>query len=181
MTLQEYRKVRLVMVIAVSIVFSQAIYFKNYLVPIAVLAVSSLVLLYFRRTVKEIVADERDFITGGKAALIAIRIYSFLAVTAMFIFYALRDFNPAYEPIGLTLAYSICILMLLYAVIFRYYNRISFSNKRLKYSIFALALFLIIFVAGARLFSGEDDWVCENGKWIEHGHPDFAAPQVECK
>lgn len=181
MTLKQYQKIKLAMVVIISVIFSQAIYFKNYLVPIAVLAVSSLVLLYLRRTVKEIVADERDYAMGGKAALLAIQIYSWLAVVSMFIFYALRDINPAYEPIGMTLAFSTCMLMLTYAVIFRYFDRVSFSDKRLIYSVFVLALFLGLFIAGARIFSGEDDWICQNGQWVEHGHPDFPAPQVECK
>lgn len=181
MTLKQYQKIKLAMVVIISVVFSQAIYFKNYLIPITVLAVSSLVLLYLRRTVKEIIADERDYATGGKAALLAIQIYSWLAVVSMFIFYALRDINPAYEPIGMTLAFSTCILMLTYAVIFRYFDRVSFSDKRLVYSVFILALFLALFVAGARIFSGEDDWMCQSGQWVQHGHPDFPAPQVECK
>lgn len=181
MTLKQYQKIKLAMVVIISVIFSQAIYFKNYLVPIAVLAVSSLVLLYLRRTVKEIVADERDCAMGGKAALLAIQIYSWLAVISMFIFYALRDINPAYEPIGMTLAFSTCVLMLTYAVIFRYFDRVSFSDKRLIYSVFVLALFLGLFIVGARIFFGEDDWICQNGQWVEHGRPDFPAPQVECK
>jgi len=44
--------------------------------------------------------------------------------------------------------------------------------------IIAVLLFLLI---GARLFSGEDNWICSNGQWIEHGHPSFPAPQEPCK
>lgn len=181
MTLQQYQKTKLAIVFLISFVFSQAIYFKNYLLPIALLVVSSLVLLYLRRTVREVIADERDYALGGKAALWAIQVYAWLSVVAMFVFYALRDLNPAYEPIGMTLAFSSCILMLTYAVIFRYLDRVSFTDRRFLYAAFVLALFLGLFVVGARLFSGEDSWTCQDGQWIEHGHPDFPAPAIKCK
>lgn len=181
MTIKEYKKIRWAFVVTTAIIFSQTVYYKNYLIPIAVLLIASLVHLYLRRQVKEILIDERDYTFAGKSALRAIQIYSWLAVVAMFIFYALRDLNPAYEPIGMTLAFSTCILLLINAVVFRFYERVSFTDKKLIYSAFILALFVGLFLFGARLFSGEDDWVCENGQWVQHGHPDFPAPEVGCK
>lgn len=45
-------------------------------------------------------------------------------------------------------------------------------------------LFLII-VAGTlfliRLFSGEDDWICQNGQWVKHGQPSAPTPQSKCR
>lgn len=181
MTLKEYRKIQLVIVVIISIIFSQAIFYKNYIIPITVLVASSSILFYLRRSVKEIMADERDYAIGGKAALLAIQVYSWVAVVAMFIFYGLRDTNPAYEPIGMALAFSTCLLLILYALIFRYYDRISFSNKKFVYSVLAAILFLGLFVGVARLFSGEDDWICNNGQWVKHGNPSYPAPSVKCK
>lgn len=181
MTLEKYQKIRIVSVVITAVIFSQSVLYKNYLIPIAVLTTVSLVLLYLRRSVKEVIADERDHAIGGRAALWTIQIYSWMAVIAMFIFYAFRDINPAYEPIGMMLAFSTCILMFLYAAIFRYYNRISFSDKKLIYITFILAMTLGLFIVSARLLSGEDDWICQNGRWIKHGDPSFSAPSVECK
>lgn len=31
-----------------------------------------------------------------------------------------------------------------------------------------------------RFFSGEDNWICENGKWIKHGNPSNPPPSKEC-
>ncbi|MDD3190767.1 MAG: DUF2178 domain-containing protein [Candidatus Pacebacteria bacterium] len=181
MTLKEYQKIRWVFVVVTAIIFSQASYYKNYFVPIAVLLVASLIHLYLRRQVKDILADERDYALGGKAALWSIQIYSWFTVIMMFIFYTLRDTNPAYEPIGMMLAFSTCILMFTYALIFRYYNRVKFSYKKLIYSVLILAVFLGMFVSAARLLSGEDDWICDNGQWVQHGHPDFPAPDIKCE
>lgn len=181
MTLKQYRWIKLAFVVILAAVFSQSIVLKNYLIPIGSLIISSLVLMLLRRRVKEVVVDERDYVIGGKSALLAVQIYSWVAVICMIVLYALRDVNPAYEPIGLTLAFSTCFLMFLYGVIFRYYGKFSLTNKKNIYIILVLLLFLVLAVFTLRIFSGEDNWICVNGKWTEHGHPDFPAPSVECK
>jgi uncharacterized membrane protein len=181
MTLKEYQKVKIVFIIVLSFLFSLSFQARNYLVPIALLVAGTLFMTYLRRKVKGVIADERDYTLGGKAALLAIQAYSWVAVVAMFIFYALRDLNPSYESIGMTLAFSTMILLLVYATVFRYYERISFTDKKFMYSLVMLLLFAALFVAGVRGLSGEDGWICEDGKWIEHGHPDFAPPEIKCE
>jgi len=181
MTLKQYQRIKLALTFVLAFVFSQAIVLKSFIPPIILLLASLLLLIMLRRRVTEIIADERDYLTGGKSALLAIQIYSWIAVIGMFILYAFRDRNPAYEPIAVTLAFSTCLLMLLYGVIFRYYNKISLTDKKLVYIVFVLILFLVLAIASIRLFSGEDDWICQNGEWVGHGRPDFPAPTVPCE
>lgn len=181
MTLQQYRSYKIVLAVILSVIFSQAIIFKNYLIPIALMIAGSLLLMLLRRRVTEIVADERDYAIGGKSAMFAIQIYGWLAAVSMFVFYALRDRNPAYEPIGLTLAFSTCLLMLLYSFIFRYHNRVSTSDKKSGFFVLAVIISVFLAIFGIRLFSGEDDWICKEGKWVKHGNPSFPAPTGECK
>lgn len=181
MTKKQYQNIKLVVVVIIAIIFSQAIILKNYIIPIIVLLISSLVLMYLRHKVKDVIADERDYAISGKSALLSIQIYSWVAVVSMFILYAFRDINPAYEAIATTLAFSTCILMFLYAIIFRYYEKLKFSDKKLVYSAIILIIFLFLAVATVRLFSGEDNWICKDGQWIKHGNPSFSAPSVECK
>ncbi|PIT88217.1 MAG: hypothetical protein COU29_03035 [Candidatus Magasanikbacteria bacterium CG10_big_fil_rev_8_21_14_0_10_36_32] len=181
MTLGQYRWIKLVFIIVIAIIVSQSIIFKNYLIPITSLIVSSLLLIYLRRQVKEVIADERDYAIGGKSAFLALQIYSWVAVIGMLIFYAFRDFNPAYESIGLTLAFSTCFLMFLFGVIFRYYSKFSLTNKKLLYIILISVLFFVVAIFTLRFFSGEDNWIYVNGNWTEHGHSDFPAPSFECE
>jgi len=181
MTSKQYKKIKLIITVIIAIIFGQSIVLENYILPIITLIISSLILLILRKKVKDIMIDERDRELGGKSALIAIQIYSWIAVVAMFILYAFRSINPFYEPIGMTLAYSTCILMLIYSLIFRFYNKETFSKNKKKYIIFATSLAIFIAFFSVRFFSGEDNWVCENGQWIKHGHPDFQTPTVECK
>ena len=181
MTLKKYQQIKLIIVVAIAIIFSQSIIFQNYLIPIATLVVSSLVLILLRRQVKEVVADERDYALAGKSANLAIQIYSWIAVIAMFVLYNLKDVNPSYEPIAMTLAFSTCALMFIYSLIFKFQNKIKFTQSKRKYIIFAVLLAILLSIFTLRLFSGEDNWICQNGQWVEHGHPSFAAPTVPCK
>ncbi|HPS21741.1 MAG TPA: DUF2178 domain-containing protein [Candidatus Paceibacterota bacterium] len=181
MSNKQYQKIRLIITVIIAIIFGQAIVLENFLIPIITLIVASLVLIFLRRKVKDVISDERDVALGGKSALMAIQIYSWIAVVVMFILYAFRSTNPFYEPIGMTLAYSTCLLMIIYSVVFRFYNKEKFSKNKKKYiiSIIILAIFVAFF--SIRFFSGEDNWVCRDGNWVKHGNPSFDAPTVSCK
>jgi len=182
LTLKQYNFIRIITVVILAIIFGQAIVIKNFLIPVILLVVGSLFLMYLRKQVKGILADERDYVIAGKAALLTMQIWSWFAVIAMFAFLALSDRDPVYQAIGMTISFSVCIFMLLYSVICRYYNKIKFTDKRLLFSAFILAIFLAFFIVGGlRLFSGEDNWVCKNGQWVSHGNPSSSAPTAECK
>ena len=120
MTLKTYQKIKLVFVVCLSMFFSWAIFLDNFIIPVAVMIASSLVLMLLRRRVKEIVADERDWQLAGKAALITVQAYSWMAAISMFILYSMRLQNNLFEPIAMTLAFSACVLMLIYAFTFRF-------------------------------------------------------------
>jgi len=181
MTLKKYQQIKLAIVVVIAIIFSQSIIYKNYLIPLSTLIVSSLGLILIRRQVKEIVADERDYALAGKSASWAIQIYSWISVVTMFILYAFRDINPSYEPIAITLAFSTCILMIIYSLFFNFQNKIKFTQNKNKFIIFAIILVIFLSIFTLRLFSGEDNWVCQKGEWVQHGYPNFPAPIVPCK
>ena len=181
MTLKKYQQIKMAIIMVIAVIFSQSIIYKNYLVPIATLVISSLVLISLRHKVKEVISDERDYALAGKSASWAIQIYSWIAVVAMFVLYAFRDINPSYEPIAMTLAYSTCLLMIIYSFIFKFQNKIKFTSNKNKFIVFIIILAVFISFFTIRLFSGEDNWVCQKGEWIQHGHPDFSAPTIPCK
>jgi len=35
-------------------------------------------------------------------------------------------------------------------------------------------------ISGIRFFSGEDDWICQNGEWVKHGNPSAEKPVGNC-
>lgn len=181
MTLKKYQKIRIVSTIILAIIVSQSILFKNFIIPFIGMVIVALTLMYFRRQVKEIIADERDHINAGQSAVVAIQVYSWIAVTIMLLLYAFSDLNPSYMPVAQTLAYSTCALMFINSMVFKYQNKIKLNSNKTWFIVFAIILALFFGVLTIRLFSGEDNWVCQNNQWIQHGHPDFPAPTVPCK
>jgi uncharacterized membrane protein len=137
MTLKKYQQIKLAVTIVIAMIFSQAILYQNYLIPLATLVVASLVLIWLRHQVKEVIADERDYALAGKSASWAIQIYSWMAVVTMFVLYAFKNLNPAYEPIAMTLAYSTCLLMFTYSLIFKFQSRAKFTKDKNKFSVSA--------------------------------------------
>ena len=180
MNQKTYQTWRIIIVFILAMVFSQSIVRGNYIIPVVLMVAASLILWYIRGRVKGVLADERDYAMAGKAALLAIQVFGWLAAAATLIFYSQRAVNPMYETIGLTLSYSVLFLFLVYGVVFRYYNKFKFDKKKI-YLFIAVLIVLLFTVFGVRLFSGEDDWICKDGQWQKHGNPSFAAPNVECK
>ncbi|MDD5438305.1 MAG: DUF2178 domain-containing protein [Patescibacteria group bacterium] len=181
MNLKTYTTVRLVTVFVLAMVCGMAVSTQNYFLALPAIIIASLLLFLVRSKVKEIIADERDYEIGGKAARFAIQIYSWIAVVAMFLLLWQKNLNPSYEPVAYTLAYSTCLLLLVYSLVFRYHAKYSMCNKKAIYTILAIIIFLVLVLGGVRLFSGEDDWICSKGQWIKHGNPSFPPPAIECK
>jgi len=52
---------------------------------------------------------------------------------------------------------------------------------KLFWKIFIVIVLVIIAALGVRFLSGpEDDWLCQNGRWIKHGNPSAPQPTATC-
>lgn len=181
MTLKKYQIIRMVIVVLIAILVAQSLVLRSFILPFIGIASAWVLLFYLRGKLKnEVLADERDYEIGGNSARWAIQIFSTISVVVMIVLYAKQDLNPFYLPIASTLAYSVCFLMILYSVIFRYFQRIKFMKNRTIFVVAGIIGLLIAIMIGARLFSGEDNWICQNGQWIKHGQPSFPPPTVPC-
>lgn len=123
MTLQQFKTAKIIIAVVLGIVIGQSVANNNYIIPLMATAVSAIVIYFIRQKVKEVVADERDYEIGGKAARTAMTAFSWIAVIIMFIFYSMRNTSPVYEAIALTLSYSVCFLLIAYSLIFKYYYK----------------------------------------------------------
>ncbi|MDD5639563.1 MAG: DUF2178 domain-containing protein [Candidatus Pacebacteria bacterium] len=148
MTIKKYRNIRIIIVIALAIIFSQAIIYQNFYLATGLLIVASLLVYSMRKSVKGILADERDYETGGKAALLAMQIYCWIGVIVMFILKSQAHINSAYNVAATTLAFSICIFMLLYSFIFHLKSKNKFWDKWVIYTFIVLLFFVIMGILG---------------------------------
>lgn len=176
-----YLIIRLGATIVIAAVVAIFVNAGNYIMPIVVVFTGMLFLYLAKRQVKEVLADERDYDAAGKASRTAILVYSFIGFLAMMILLSLREQNPYFEAVAITLAYSICFLMILYSLIFKYYSKNLSFRKNTFSIVLGVLVLLALLVLGARLFSGEDSWICDNGEWVKHGNPDFPAPEIPCE
>ena len=181
MTLKKYQTIKLILTVLLAVVFSQCFVYKKFILMLIILPIVTLFLLWLRKKVKEVIADERDYEIGGRSALLAMQIFSWVGVVAMLIFYIFSDLNPYYEAVAITLAFSVCSFMLLYSLIFKFYSRVKFSNKKILYIFLGVLLIAVLTMFTVRVFSGEDTWNCENGSWVKHGNPNWPAPNKICQ
>ena len=123
MTLQQFKTAKIITAVALGIIIGRSVVNDNYIIPLMATAASAIILYFIRQKVKELIADERDYEIGGKAARTAMTVFSWIAVIIMFIFYSMRDVSPVYEAIALTLSYSVCFLLITYSLIFKYYYK----------------------------------------------------------
>lgn len=56
----------------------------------------------------------------------------------------------------------------------------SASKKDLNFFLLLLAGFIIIAAFLIRFLSPEDTWICQNGQWVQHGHPSSSMPESKC-
>lgn len=153
----------------------------RYFWLLLIFVAASTVLVLLRRRVTEVLADERDRGVAGQAALAAMYGFCWMAACVALAAFALRDANQYNETIALTLAYSACVIMVAYGLIYRYYDRLVLLKRKGLFVTLGLIIMVVVAVGGLRLLSPEDDWVCDNGEWVQHGHPEIPMPSTPCK
>ena len=123
MTKKLFLVYKLVAVALVAIVLGVSIDYGNWYLPVIFLVTAWVSLYALRGRVKEVMADERDYRIAGKASLWAMKIYlSFSVIAGLILFITERE-NEVLFAIGSVFLYSACFLMLLYAILFKIYER----------------------------------------------------------
>ena len=130
MSLKTFTRIRIFILIIMVGLISWAIVSGNVWIPIPVIIAALVIVLLLRMRVKEIIVDERVFSIAEKASLAAFRVFGIAAAIIGVTFVALgQGVVPELEPIGLTLAFSVCGLLLIYYIANLYYNR-KYSGKK---------------------------------------------------
>ena len=130
MSFKTFTIIRIFVLIIMAGLISWAVVSGNALIPIPVAIAAMVILLLFRKGVKEVVVDERVYSIAEKASLITFRVFGILAAVIGATLVALGwDSSSDLYKIGLTLAYSACGLILIYYIAYIYYNR-KYSGKK---------------------------------------------------
>lgn len=104
--------------IAVSIILELPVY-----VPLTGVMLALVIASIFRQFVKEVMTDERNRHIEEKASAITYRTYTIITAMFALIVLMLRSSLPPWAATAAeTLAYSVCVLMLMHLVSTKYYS-----------------------------------------------------------
>lgn len=125
MTLKKYKIYRLIIVMLLSILISASISLQNYYLPIIFTLIAGIAMYYCYTQVQseQVLADERDYHVAGKASYYTIQIYSWIGVLGAFILMAIPKGQGFLYLLGQYLALSVCFLMFLYVLLFKYLSK----------------------------------------------------------
>jgi uncharacterized membrane protein len=102
---------------------SVSITMESYYLPIVFVASGMAAMYYLRKQLKitEVTADERDYKIAGDSARYTITIYGIIGTTTIFILMALSESKDDFiYALSQYLAFSVCFLLILNAIIFKY-------------------------------------------------------------
>lgn len=118
MKYETFIKAKRVMALIFAIIMANAIIMDNWILAIAAAATTVALSLFAKKKVKGVINDERDYANAGKAARMALSVFSITGATLSFVFTFMH-----YQAIGSILAYSVCSLLLIYTAFFSYYAK----------------------------------------------------------
>lgn len=123
MTQKKFRLIRILTAMFLGAIMAQAVIFSNYI--LAVIAVAGAVLVVFTsaKKVEGATSDERTISIGGQAARMSLTIFSVLGAGISFVLIISRGIGEVYQTTGYVLSYSVCALLILYSLLFKYYEK----------------------------------------------------------
>ena len=118
-----------IVTMVVAALIGWAIVAGNALIPVPAVAAGTVILYLFKKGVKEVVEDERDYRIADKASRLTMQISAILiAITGATLIAGSRGGSADLGQAGYALAYSACGLLLIYYISYIYYNK-KFGGK----------------------------------------------------
>jgi len=122
MSLKQYTILKLLVVIILAMTISISVFVENYIIPIVAIIISMAVMYYFKKRVKGVLADERDYKIAGKAAMWSLCLFSSASVIVGMLFLALSKSHPSLGEYAHFLFYVVCAVMLMNSFLFYYFR-----------------------------------------------------------
>lgn len=123
MTQKTFTFIRMLTAFFLASIMAQAVIFHNYILALIAIIGAIVVMWASKKKVTEVMVDERVLSIGGKAARLTMSIFAVTGAAISFVLMFSRVSNPSYELVGSVLAYSVCAILILYSVIFKYYEK----------------------------------------------------------
>ena len=125
MSLKKYKICRLAIIVILSISISISLSLENYYLPIIFVLSASFAMYYCRKQLRteKVMVDERDYQVAGQAARYTLYIFGWLGAISTFVLMALSKNNQSLFDLSQFIAISVCVVLLLNALIFKYLSK----------------------------------------------------------
>ena len=129
MSVKTYRLWMLAITVVVAVLVGWSVTIGYALVPIPVFLAGAIIIYLLRRRVKALTEDERVHSIVNRTSRRTVEIIVILmAIAGATLLAVSQGGSPDLEPAGLTLAYSVCATLIIYNILYTYYNR-RYSGK----------------------------------------------------
>jgi uncharacterized membrane protein len=122
MSKQTFLIFKIITAISLSIIVSISVNMNYWYVALVAIITAFIFLSICRKKVNEVLADERDYVLAGKAAMMTFIISSMLMVSLGIVIFSIGRGIEKYEYVANTLFYSSCFLVFLYSASFHIYR-----------------------------------------------------------
>jgi uncharacterized membrane protein len=124
MNRQKYTRCRMIITMAIVAVVGWSVAVGNVVLPIAAVVAGMALIYLCKSRVAEVVEDELVYRISEKASSMAMRVFglSMALIGAVLIALSVNG-CPAFKQVGLTLAFSVCVLLILHLFFYGYYSR----------------------------------------------------------
>ncbi|MGB7532659.1 MAG: DUF2178 domain-containing protein [Halobacteriota archaeon] len=124
MNRQKYTRRGMIITMAIGAVVGWSVAVGNVVLPIAAMVAGMALLYLCKSRVTEVMEDELAYRISEKASNMAMRIFGLSMALIGFVLIALSvNGCTAFKQIGLTLAFSVCALLILYITFYGYYSK----------------------------------------------------------
>ena len=118
MDYKTFRTVQMVVAFVFGMLVAVSVVLDNIVLAVVSAAAMLAVVLLLKKKVRGVISDERDYANAGKAARMAVSIFSSVgAITALVLLFM------HYEVIGSIVADAVCALMLIHTGFYMYYEK----------------------------------------------------------
>jgi uncharacterized membrane protein len=124
MSYKTFRIWQLVLTVVIAIVIAVSVVIGNAIIPIPAVILGMLILIILKRSVKEVVEDERVYTIAEKASRLTLQIVGIaMAVVGATLLAISRGGSSMLAQIGFALAYATGGLLVIYYIAYIYYDR----------------------------------------------------------
>ena len=123
MSQKRYLTCKLLTVMVLAVIVGAAVNLGHYFLPLLAMVAAWGFLYGLKGKVKAVLADERDYLTAGKAARISLTAYALTMSLIGVVLMALSQSEPSLELPALLIVYPLCGLIVLNAVLFKIYDK----------------------------------------------------------